>query len=396
MLAIIIAPFAVALLIFIFIRTINHLHQYYIKGYKVIDTIFGLFLFGGIVSIILGFVIQNNYEYKRLFTKIGYFYVAVLLYICIGLAIALLIRELIWLLVNKRKEYNKSLARNITTIFVVAFTAFMMIYGINNAHDLRVTNYEIVSEKKSKLDELNIVLISDLHIGYNDGLKEMQDMVDTINNQNPDIVICAGDIFDNEYEAIENPEEMVKILSGINAKYGKYATYGNHDIQEKILLGFTFGNSKKEPVADERMVQFIKDSGFIELYDSYVMVEDIYIYGRPDSHRINFGNKTRLPASDIAKNLDKNKYIICVDHEPGELEQLANAGVDLDLSGHTHNGQFWPGTISIKWFWKNAYGLKLINNKMTSIVTSGVGLFGFDIRTGCIPEIVNIKLKFKK
>ena len=396
MLAIIIAPFAVALLIFIFIRTINHFHQYYIKGYKVIDTVFALFLFGGIVSIILGFVIQNNYEYKRLFTKIGYFYVAVLLYICIGLAIALLIRELIWLLVNKRKEYNKSLARNITTIFVLAFTAFMMIYGINNAHDLRVTNYEIVSEKKSKLDELNIVLISDLHIGYNDGLKEMQDMVDTINNQNPDIVICAGDIFDNEYEAIENPEEMVKILSGINAKYGKYATYGNHDIQEKILLGFTFGNSKKEPVADERMVQFIKDSGFIELYDSYVMVEDIYIYGRPDSHRINFGNKTRLPASDIAKNLDKNKYIICVDHEPGELEQLANAGVDLDLSGHTHNGQFWPGTISIKWFWKNAYGLKLINNKMTSIVTSGVGLFGFDIRTGCIPEIVNIQLKFKK
>lgn len=396
MLAIIIAPFAVALLIFIFIRTINHFHQYYIKGYKVIDTVFALFLFGGIVSIILGFVIQNNYEYKRLFTKIGYFYVAVLLYICIGLAIALLIRELIWLLVNKRKEYNKSLARNITTIFVLAFTAFMMIYGINNAHDLRATNYEIVSEKKSKLDELNIVLISDLHIGYNDGLKEMQDMVDTINNQNPDIVICAGDIFDNEYEAIENPEEMAKILSGINAKYGKYATYGNHDIQEKILLGFTFGSSKKEPAADERMVQFIKDSGFVELYDSYVMIEDIYIYGRPDSHRINFGNKTRLAASDITKNLDKNKYIICVDHEPGELEQLANAGVDLDLSGHTHNGQFWPGTISIKWFWKNAYGLKLINNKMTSIVTSGVGLFGFDIRTGCIPEIVNIQLKFKK
>lgn len=396
MLAIIIAPFAVALLIFIFIRTINHFHQYYIKGYKVIDTVFALFLFGGIVSIILGFVIQNNYEYKRLFTKIGYFYVAVLLYICIGLAIALLIRELIWLLVNKRKEYNKSLARNITTIFVLAFTAFMMIYGINNAHDLRVTNYEIVSEKKSKLDELNIVLISDLHIGYNDGLKEMQDMVDTINNQNPDIVICAGDIFDNEYEAIENPEEMVKILSGINAKYGKYATYGNHDIQEKILLGFTFGSSKKEPAADERMVQFIKDSGFVELYDSYVMIEDIYIYGRPDSHRINFGNKTRLAASDITKNLDKNKYIICVDHEPGELEQLANTGVDLDLSGHTHNGQFWPGTISIKWFWKNAYGLKLINNKMTSIVTSGVGLFGFDIRTGCIPEIVNIQLKLKK
>ena len=120
----------------------------------------------------------------------------------------------------------------------------------------------------------------------------------------------------------------------------------------------------------------------------------MYIYGRPDGGKINFGNKERIAASDITKNLDKTKTIICVDHEPGELKELANAGVDIDLSGHTHNGQIWPGTLTIKLFWDNAYGLKKIDN-MTSIVTSGVGLFGLNMRTGCFPEIVNINLKFK-
>ena len=66
---------------------------------------------------------------------------------------------------------------------------------------------------------------------------------------------------------------------------------------------------------------------------------------------------------------------------------------DMVLAGHTHNGQIWPGTISIKWLWDNSYGLKNIDD-MTSIVTSGVGLFGPNMRTGCIAEICNIKIKF--
>ena len=93
--------------------------------------------------------------------------------------------------------------------------------------------------------------------------------------------------------------------------------------------------------------------------------------------------------------MDKSLPIIVIDHEPAQLKQLADSGVDLDLSGHTHNGQLWPGTISIKWLWDNAYGLKQIEN-MTSIVTSGVGLFGPNMRTGCIAEICNIKVIFNK
>lgn len=397
MLAFIIAPFFIALLTFIFIRGIKFVSVYDKKYLKVVEFIFGLLLFGGLACIVIGFVLPNTYVLKRLFTRIGYYWLGFVLYFLISLAIALLIRHIVWLFT--KTKYKIQLAKNITVIFVIAFTVLMSIYGIGNAHKLKTTNYEVCVNKASSIEELNVVLISDLHLGYNVGLKEMEDMVDKINKLNPDVVVLAGDIFDNEYEAIEDPDKIVKTLNKIDSKYGKYATLGNHDIEEKIFVGFTFDwsdEAKENAKADDRMIKFISDSGFELLYDSYELIEDsIYIYGRPDNHKINLGNNERKFAEDITLDLDLNKTVIVVDHEPGELEGLAKAGVDIDLSGHTHNGQIWPGTISINWLWDNAYGIKKINN-MTSIVTSGVGLFGVNMRTGCFPEIVNINIKFNK
>lgn len=398
MLALIIAPFLIALLVYTYKSASKYIELFNIKNKLLARIIFGILLFGGLLSIIIGFLLNEGNALKRIFTQIGYYWLGIILYLYIGIALSLLCRIIVWLF-KKNNGYDLTIARKLTILFVCIFTTFMCTYGIVNAHKLRITNYEVVSEKDSNIDNLNIVLLADLHLGYNVGIKEMQDMVTKVNSLNPDVVIIAGDIFDNEYDAIEQPEEMIKIFRTLETKYGVYATYGNHDIKEKIIAGFTFEwtkEAKSKVSADERMNKFIEDAGFKFLYDSYDLIEDsIYIYGRPDAKKVNFYNKTRIDASDITKDLDKSKTIICVDHQPNELQELANAGVDLDLSGHTHNGQFWPGTISINWFWKNAYGLKQIDN-MTSIVTSGVGLFGFNMRTGCFPEIVNINLVFKK
>lgn len=398
MLAFVIAPFFIALLVFVYRRTLLHLKIYKIEELKLVGYLFGLILFGGFVCIILGFLLPKEFFLKRVLTQGGFYWLGFVLYFFISLFICLVVRSIIWIF-RRNKGYDVMIARNITAAVIIVFTFSMSFYGIVNAHHLQVTNYEVTSNKESSLDELNVVLISDLHLGYNVGIHEMNNMVNKINEQKPDVVILAGDIFDNEYEAIENPEEIVEALKGINAKYGKFATYGNHDIEEKILVGFTFtwsSEAKEKVQADPRMNQFVKDAGFKFLYDSYELIEDsVYIYGRPDGEKINFGNKERIAAKDITNNLDKSKTIICVDHEPGELKDLAQAGVDIDLSGHTHNGQIWPGTLTINLLWDNAYGLKQINN-MTSIVTSGVGLFGVNMRTGCYPEIVNLKIKFKK
>ena len=398
MIALIIAPFFIALLTFIIYRSINYLHLYCGKRTKFIVFGFSILLYGGIVDIVIAFLLPASSQLKRLLTRIGYNWLGVIIYFFVALVISIVIRNVIWLISNKDK-YNKTIAKNITAVFVVLFTSIMSIYGYNNAHNLHITNYEVNIDKKSNLDELNVVLLADLHIGYNVGLVEIQDMVDKVNSCNPDVVVIAGDVFDNEYEAIEEPDKMIEILRGMNSKYGTYVTYGNHDIQEKILVGFTFNWSKEAKAkvqADERMNDFIEQCGFKFLYDDYAIIEDsIYVYGRPDKTKINFGNYERVCAKDVTKDLDKSLPIIVLDHQPAELNELANAGVDLDLCGHTHNGQIWPGTISIKWLWDNAYGLKDIDN-MTSIVTSGVGLFGPNMRTGCIAEICDINISFNE
>lgn len=398
MLAFVFLPLILAILIFIYLRSRKYIFLNKSIATKVVEIIFGLLLFGGLLCVLIGFLLPNGFVLKRQFTKAGYYWFGLILYFFVSLIIALICRLIIWLF-TRNNGYNVDLARKLTAFFVIIFTTIMSVYGIENAHKLRVTNYEVNVDKVSKLDELNIALVADLHLGYNVGVEEIKDMVDKVNDMNPDILIVAGDIFDNEYDAIDNPTEIIKLLNSIKTKYGKYATYGNHDIEEKILMGFTFNvskNTKAKAQADERMNKFVKDAGFTFLYDNYELIDDdIYIYGRPDANKINFGKETRVPALKVTDGLDKTKTIICVNHEPDELQELAAAGVDLDLSGHTHNGQIWPGTLTINLFWDNAYGLKQINN-MSSIVTSGVGLFGLNMRTGCHPEVVNIKLQFKK
>lgn len=393
MLAFILAPFMIALQIFVFIRVVRHIKAFHIKGLAVVPYIFGLLFFGGVVAVLFGFFLEPTSLLKRPFTKIGFYWFGIILYFFLAYFFALVLRFFI-LIIKKGKVKRESISKS-HIIFVFGFTAIMSILGVCNAHDLHITNYEVQVEKESVLDEMNVVLLADLHIGYNVGLEEISDMVEKVNALNPDVVIIAGDIFDNEFEAVEEPEEMTKLLASIQSKYGVYATYGNHDIEEKILMGFTFHISKESKAqveADPRMNQMLKDADITLLYDSYVTIEDIILYGRPDSHKINFGNTSRIETADITKDLDTTKPILVIAHEPDELDEYK--GVDVVLSGHTHAGQVWPGTLTIHLMWDNAYGL-LETNGLTSIVTSGVGLFGPNMRIGSIAEICNIKLKFK-
>ena len=84
--------------------------------------------------------------------------------------------------------------------------------------------------------------------------------MNSINKQDADLVLIAGDIFDNEWEAVDQPEELEKILWGIKSKYGVYACYGNHDIQEQVLAGFTFGG-QREKTSSPEMDEFMEKAG---------------------------------------------------------------------------------------------------------------------------------------
>ncbi len=282
-----------------------------------------------------------------------------------------------------------------TGAICIGIIAFLSVYGTINARHIRITNYDVQLDKTiENQQDMRVVLVADLHLGYNKGLLQMKQMVKKINAQDADLVVVAGDIFDNEFAAIHKPAEIAKVLSTIKSTYGTYACYGNHDIEEKILAGFTFSSDEKKASSPE-MDQFLVDAGIILLRDEGVtLANGVELYGRADRERPGRGIETRKTPEEITADLDKTSPIVVIDHEPDELEDLNAAGVDLDLAGHTHNGQMWPGTLTIGFFWENPYGEMKVGN-MTNIVTSGVGVFGANMRVGTIPEIAVIDVKSK-
>lgn len=272
------------------------------------------------------------------------------------------------------------------------------IRGIYHAKHINVTPYEVTVDKSAgELDSLKIVFIADTHFGYNAGTIHAKEIVKKINKQNPDLVCIAGDIFDNEYEAIHEPKKVKKILRKINSRYGVYACWGNHDLNEPILAGFTFNPGKEgaESLKDPRMREFLKDSNIQLLEDEAVLIDNsFYVVGRKDASLIEKIEEKRKTPAQLTEKLDKDKPIIFIDHQPKELQEIADAGVDLDLCGHTHDGQTFPGNITIKFLWGNPCGY-LQKGSMHNIVTSGSGVWGPAMRVGTNSEICTINVTFQ-
>ena len=390
MLALAFAIPAYILLIFIFYKQVRYINKYF-RGSKLLIALSAIYLLISPLSIPAAFFSPRGTLLRRILSNIGNYWMGFNLHFVLAMGVCFLIRLIVKLV--KKDKYNLRLAQKITNVAVVSFTILMSVYGIVNAQNLKVTTYDVTVDKSSKQDELNVVLIADLHLGYSVGVKQMERMVNKINELQPDVVVVAGDIFDNEFSAIYNPVRLAEILRGINSKYGVYAVYGNHDIEEDILCGFTFSDDDVTQVTSiKEMDDFIENCGFTFLYDEAILInDDFYIYGRPDEERPNFGNDSRLEAEKITEGLDLSKLIICVNHEPHDQKKLSAAGVDVDLNGHTHAGQLFPGNIIINFFWDIAYGYKNFDG-MHNIVTSGVGLFGPNMRTFTKAEIAQVKI----
>ena len=277
---------------------------------------------------------------------------------------------------------------------VVACAVATCLYGIFNARNIKVNEYSVTVNKSCGSDKhLKAVLVADLHMGYAIGVDHITNMVKKINEQNADIVIIAGDIFDNSYDGMDDPEGIKAQLKSIKSKYGVYAVYGNHDIDEKILMGFTFDWGGKQ-LNSEKMTNFIKECDIKLINDESVLINDeFYLVGRRDTDKPGTEDGTRAEISELTKDLDKTKPIFVLSHEPDELQKTADAGADIDFSGHTHDGQLFPGKLTIGLLWENPCGM-IKKDNMYSIVTSGVGVYGTFMRVGTDAEICSVDIDF--
>ena len=332
---------------------------------------------------------------KRSAAQTGNFWMGFFLYLFLTIVLFDLVRVII-----KRLPFTKERIPAGPRILILAgcavilFTSGIILYGTYNARQINVTRYSVeIPSEDMRGRSIKVVLAADLHLGYSIGYRQAEKIAEKINEAEPDLVCLAGDIFDNHYGALDDPEKIREALSGIRSKYGVYACYGNHDYEEQILAGFTFDSEEHVYISD-KMRQLLDDAGIRTLEDETVLIDDsFYLSGRKDySSRKKSGN-IRMSPEELLSGLDHDKPIIVMDHQPKELQELSDAGADLDLCGHTHDGQMFPGNIVTSLIWENSCGY-LKKGDMHNIVTSGAGIFGPYMRVGTKSEIVEISVNF--
>ena len=397
MLALILSPFYVAIIYWVCRRWYKFVNALNIKNKRLEWWLkhFSWSMF--ILTLIIGvaFLLPESFSLKRPLSQIGSYWLGVSLYLILFVALIDLIR---WIYSKiKKDKYDDFKARIICTILIIVCTTGVSIYGIINAKIVRTTEYTIEIDKDGgDFDEMTIALFGDPQFGYNIGEYHLKQAVDIINSYNVDLVAIAGDIFDNQYSAIKDPDKLIELFNKIESNYGMYAVLGNHDVEEPILCGFTFNDKDiSSKVASEEMLEFIEKSNITLLYDENVIINDsINLYGRADEERPNLGNTTRKSADEIREEIDTSKPLLVLDHEPRDYDELEAIGTDLMMAGHTHDGQLWPTKIATDIIWTNPYGL-YVNNNFHAITTSGLGLFGPNMRVGTIAEVCIVHIKFK-
>lgn len=346
-------------------------------------------------ALLTAFLIKKPAALHRVLKHIGNYFLGTFLYILMVIAVVDLGRLILKYIFHAPFIGQRStfvITGLICTILIISLS----VYGILHVSHVKATPYEVtVAKAVDSMDSLKVVLLADTHFGYSMGTAQARRIVKKINAENADVVCIAGDIFDNEYDAISRPDELKKILKGIKSKYGVYACWGNHDLNEPILAGFTF-NGKEEDCNDPRMEEFLTDAGIHLLDDESVLIDNkFYIVGRRDASRCEKVEGSRQTPAQLTNSLDQSKPIIFIDHQPKELEETAAAGVDLDLCGHTHDGQIFPGNLIIHLFWENSCGY-LQKGNLHNIVTSGAGIWGPSMRVGTDSEICPITINFGK
>jgi uncharacterized protein len=271
-------------------------------------------------------------------------------------------------------------AKRITGAIVLASVTVIIIIGHLNALKPRITMLNLdVKGKITSLPFLNIVLVTDIHLGTIIRNARVENLVGQINKMHPDIVLFAGDIVDEDLGPVVE-QNIGKTLQNIKSRYGVYACTGNHEY---------FGGV-------EDAVAYLEEYGIKFLRDSAVMIDNnFYVAGREDRNIYNMTGKRRKELSEILKSVDRRYPVILMDHQPVKLNALAESGVDIQFSGHTHNGQLWPFNYITGLIYELSWGFMKID-QTNFYVSCGFGTWGPPVRLGNISEIVNIRLNFSR
>ena len=321
-----------------------------------------------------------SFIFTTLITQLGYTRIGSILYeasaIWLGTFYFLFLASIIILIIfgiNSFFSWPVMIVR-VVGLFLFIVAIGLSTYGVINSYQIKTTKYTVfINNLPEEWNNKDILMFSDSHFGNIRNLNFAEKLVKKINEQNPELVIIAGDYYDGQQT---NIKEIAMPLKNIKAKKGIYFAPGNHE---------DYGNIRE-------FSSSLSAAGVIVLSNKVVTVDGLQIVGLD----YNTGANGALLLNTLnSLNTSKNTPKILIKHTPNNLSEVESLGYDLVLSGHVHNGQVWPGQwITRKIFKEFSYGLNYLN-QMPVITSSGVGTWGPPQRVGTQSEVVLIQLKKK-
>ena len=324
------------------------------------------------IALFAGMILENSMPQgiAKAVSLAGFTYLIIFIYLLIS-----------FLLVDILRLFN--LVIHIAPAFMATFRLWMMvvtlgvtgialIVGNYNFKHPKIVTLHLSTKNPTQNKVLKIVAVSDIHLGITIDKKRLQGYVKMINDQHPDIVLLAGDVSDRSMIPVIR-QNMIEELRSIKAAKGIYAINGNHEHYAETMSA----------TAD-----YLKKAGIVFLRDSSCLVDNsFYVVGRDDRT-----NQKRKSLKEIVAGLDSKFPRILMDHQPYHLDEAEKNNIALQISGHTHNGQFFPINLVVKRIYELSHGY-LKKGNTHYYVSSGLGLWGPQYRIGTQSELVVIYLK---
>ncbi|WP_394213241.1 metallophosphoesterase [Psychrobacter piscatorii] len=261
-----------------------------------------------------------------------------------------------------------SIAIGLRALALIIFIGLFS-YALHSAY-VPVVRKLSISINKPLAKPLRIAVASDLHLGRLFGVAAIDRLNRLMIDSQSDMLLMPGDIMDDNTDAFNN-YNMAKNLAELcaNLPYGVYATLGNHDL---------YGH--EQPIS-----QALVDAGVHLLNDDVLDIEHegqpIWLVGRFDNHK-----RQRVATTDLLAKVYTSQPVILLDHRPSDIDEHSQLPIDLQVSGHTHNGQVFPANFIVSAINRLGYGYEAIG-RGHFVVSSGYGFWGIPFRLGSRSEI---------
>lgn len=266
-------------------------------------------------------------------------------------------------------------------IRMIALCGFVGLIGLSlyNAYVPTVHHLSIQIDKPMARS-VRLALASDLHLGKMFGVNQLERLASILSQERVELLLMPGDIMDDNTHAYQAQNMRPAFNSVVNAtSSGMVASLGNHDLYD---------------VPSRRaIIEAVRATGAVLLDDQTTVIDvggvPLAMIGRFDDHKMDRKTTEQLFAELLR---EAQKYpVIVLDHRPSQIDENVRLPIDVQVSGHTHNGQIFPANFIVKILNRVSYGHQIINNTHV-VVSSGYGFWGIPFRLGSQSEIWVIEL----